>query len=358
MRIRALDSIRGLLLLQMTLDHFGKPISHYLYQCFGFFSAAEGFFFLSGFVGMLAAQSKGVKDPGQSWMRWRAFKTWRYHMATLVGLALAALFFLPAVSHFFDPLYKHPAMGSLWSALLVNTPEWLDVLPQYVIFLLLGSYVFPLFVKARRKRSVLLLWLPSLGVWLAGQFGARALLNSVFPAWVYHGDFDPFGWQFVYFTGAAVSAWWSRARADERAGNPTAVNIVKKLTPAVFAALAMCFVWSHQFIAIELPREQFVDKVSVGPLRFANFFLFMMAICWVVRKWPDLLDFRATNVMGRHSLDVYTAHIVFIYIWMSMPNSIRYHAPWNVLVPIAACVLLWALAKFREPRSVTAHRPK
>ena len=31
MRIRALDSIRGLLLLQMTLDHFGRPVSFYLY---------------------------------------------------------------------------------------------------------------------------------------------------------------------------------------------------------------------------------------------------------------------------------------------------------------------------------------
>jgi peptidoglycan/LPS O-acetylase OafA/YrhL len=113
----------------------------------------------------------------------------------------------------------------------------------------------------------------------------------------------------------------------------------------------MCFVWSHQFIAIELPRASLVDKISVGPLRFANFFLFMMAICWVVRKWPSLLDFRVTNVMGRASLDVYTAHIIFIYIWMSTPNSIRYHAPWNVIVPIVACVLLWALACLRTRKT-------
>ena len=68
------------------------------------------------------------------------------------------------------------------------------------------------------------------------------------------------------------------------------------------------------------------------------------------RRFPDLLDFRMTNTMGRHSLDVYTAQIVLVYIWMALPGSIRYHGPWNVLVPLVSCVLLWALARFREPR--------
>ena len=42
--------------------------------------------------------------------------------------------------------------------------------------------------------------------------------------------------------------------------------------------------------------------------------------------------------------------IVLVYIWMALPGSIRYHGPWNVLVPLSSCVLLWALAKLREPR--------
>ena len=93
-----------------------------------------------------------------------------------------------------------------------------------------------------------------------------------------------------------------------------------------------------------------MSKDHVGVLRFANFYAFMLVICWVVRRFPDLLDFRMTNTMGRHSLDVYTAQIVLVYIWMALPGSIRYHGPWNVLVPLSSCVLLWALAKLREPR--------
>ena len=275
----------------MTLDHFGRPISYYLYQCFGFFSAAEGFFFLSGFVGMFAATSKGVKDPGQSWMRWRAFKTWRYHIVTLVALCLAAWLFLPKVGHFFDAIYGHPVQGSLFSLLLVNTPEWLDVLPLYVLFLLLGSFVFPLFVKAGRMRTVLLLWLPSLCVWIAALFGLRDACNSIFPQWIYHGDFDPFGWQFVYFSGAATASWWRIARKSEAAGATLAVRSVKRLTPAVIVLLVFCFLWSHQFIALAQPADFWTSKVHVGPLRFANFFTFMLLICAVVRRWPALLDF-------------------------------------------------------------------
>ena len=328
----------------MTLDHFGKPISHYLYQCFGFFSAAEGFFFLSGFVGMLAATSKGVKDPKQTWMRSRAFKTWRYHMATLVVLCIAAWCFMPRVTHFFDSLYAHPVVGGVYSLVLVNTPEWLDVLPLYVIFLLAGSFVFPLFVKAARKRTVLLLWLPSFCVWVAAQFGLRDACNSIFPSWIYHGFFDPFGWQFVYFSGAATASWWRIAKSGK------AGEVVRSLTPALVVVAVFCFLWSHQFIPLGLPSEFFVSKDHVGPLRFANFFTFMLVICWIVRRFPDLLDFRMTNTMGRHSLDVYTAQIVLVYIWMALPGSIRYHGPWNVLVPLVSCVLLWALARFREPR--------
>ena len=141
---------------------------------------------------------------------------------------------------------------------------------------------------------------------------------------------------------------------DEAAGNAKAATAIRRLTPALAVALVFCFLWSHQFIAVTIPAEAFTSKIHVGPLRSANFFVFMLGICAIVRKWPSLLDFRPTNEMGRCSIDVYTAHIVLIYIWMNVPGSIRYHGPWNIIVPIAACVLLWALAKARSPRRTPA----
>ena len=327
----------------MTLDHFGKPISTYLYECFGFFSAAEGFFFLSGFVGMLAATSKQAKDPGQSWMRKRAFKIWQYHVLTLLAIAIAATTVLTNIYPLFKEMEHHLVPSILLSALLVHTPEWLDVLPLYVIFLIVGSLVFPLYARAVNPRTVYLLFLPSLALWAASQAGLRDWLNSLFPSWVHHGDFDPFAWQFIYFLGAAVATWWRLCKEHAK--------WFSAFTPVVILLLVFSFLWSHQMLPLAPPADVLIDKTHLGLLRFSNFFLFVLFVSWIVRTWPSALDFRVTNLIGRHSLDVYTAHIVFIYLWLAMPPGFRYRSPWNVIVPLVVCALLWGLSKIREPRS-------
>lgn len=348
MRIRALDSIRGLLLLQMTLDHFGKPISQYLYQCFGFFSAAEGFFFLSGFVGMYAAVSKQTKDPTQSWMRKRAGRIWIYHLSTLVLMGTLAFFLLPRIRYLFQPIYNHPLQAIPLSLSLVHTPEWMDILPLYVILMLVGSFVFPRYVKAKNKWQVFLLWLPSLGIWLAAQFGIRDIVNGIFPRWTHHGVFDPFSWQLVYFTGAAVAAWWKRT--DEKS-----TRVIQKSTLPLAVAFTFCLLWSRGALPLPMPGEALTSREHLGALRFADFFTFMMLIGAIVRKWPAALDFRFTNVIGRHSLDVYSSHIVFLLLWFSTPGNVRYASPWNIIAPAVTCLLLWLIAKLREPKVPIKH---
>lgn len=350
MRIKALDSIRGILLLQMTLDHFGEPISYYLYQCFGYFSAAEGFFFLSGFVGVLAAFSKGQKDPGQSWMRIRALKIWKYHIITLFALCLAAWGIFHSIAANFTSVTTHPVAGSALSLLLINTPDYLDVLPLYVIFLALASKIFPIMI--RNKRATFGLWLASLAIWIMAQFGLRNVINGLLPNWINHGFFDPLAWQFVYMTGGAIAICWKRNTLEGSAGLFSKPFFVKfdRFMPAIVIALAFLFLLRHQFIAISVPQDFWTSKAQVGLLRFANFMGFVALVSWIVRHFPGALDFRITNVIGRHSLDVYSAHIVLVYLWFSTPKSIQYHGPWNLIAPIAACLLLWLLAKFRKPR--------
>lgn len=343
MRIRALDSIRGLLLLQMTLDHFGKPISTYLLQCFGFFTAAEGFFFLSGFVGMLAANSKSSKDPKQIWMRKRALRIWLYHATSLALVCILALCFLPRIQWFFKPFYNHTAEALPLTATLVHTPLYFDVLPLYVFLMLIGSFTFPFFVRAKNKRQVALLWIPSLAIWICAQLNLFEFVQSMFPKWVYHGDFNPFAWQFVYFSGAAVAAWWKRTTELER-------QRISKITPYLIILLIFCFLWSHQFIPFPQPSDWSIDKQFLGPIRYANFFAFTMLVAAIVRKWPSALDFKITNTIGKHSLDVYTAHLILLFLWFSLSKEIRYSEPWNIVAPIATCILLWVIAKLREKK--------
>jgi hypothetical protein len=335
-RLRALDSIRGLLLLQMTLDHFGKPISSYLFQCFGFFSAAEGFFFLSGFVGMFAAISKREKDPSASWMRTRAFRIWKYHIISLASLVCSSILFLPALVPYFRGILQHPHTGSFLSALLIHTPTWLDVLPLYVILMLIGSFFFPRLAGG----SVYKIWLLSFLVWILAQFGIRENIHALFPKWINHGFFDLLGWQFIYFSGAAIAAWWKH----HQKAKTTPLRFVQSISYVAIFITIFLFLWSHQWISIPLPSEFWISREHLGPLRYLNFIAFALSICFIVRTRPSLLDFQFSATLGKHSLEVYTAHTILIYIWLIVPKYVHLHMPWNIIFPLFACFLLWLLA--------------
>lgn len=347
MRLRALDSIRGLLLLQMTLDHFGKPISSFLYQCFGFFSAAEGFFFLSGFVGMFAAISKAKKDPNASWMRFRALRIWKYHILSLVSLICMAIFLFPGLTPFFKSIISNPFLGSVFSLTLIHTPPWLDVLPLYVFLMLIGSYFFPLMARGR----IFPIWLLSFSVWLITQLGLRQNTHSFFPDWTYHGFFDLLSWQFIYFSGAAMGAWWKKHKLAKTVPHQK----IKFISLTAIAMTLFLFLWSRGWIPLPSPSAFWISREHLGPLRYLNFIAFALSICFIVRTRPALLDFQVTATLGKRSLEVYTAHTILIYLWFITPACVRFFAPWNVVLPLFACVLLWVLASVLEKRFSRRH---
>lgn len=344
-RIQALDSIRGLLLLQMTLDHFSGPISHALYQSFGFFSAAEGFFFLSGFVGMLAVISKTARGEDTNWMRKRAFRIWKFHISSVIFLALTAFLLLSKIAPFFKGLYAHPFSGSVLIAVLAYLPEWLDVLPLYCFLLLFGSFVVPWMTRGHLK----LAWGISFGIWTLSQGPLRESILHVFPSWMNPGFFDLFSWQFVYFSGAALSAMWKRPNSP--LASPS--KLLDHLFPIALVFCVFCFFWSHGFWGIPQPSEILISKAHVGILRFANFIAFVCIISFIVRHRPTWLDFKPCAILGRHSLEVYTAHTIFVYLWMATPNAVQYHLPYNVTAPLLCCVLLLFIAKAldKKPRA-------
>src|SRR5690348_8107463 len=77
------DSLRGVLLVLMTLTHLPTRLSVLGNQPFGFVSAAEGFVFLSAFlVGVVHAKKAGTAAMFKSlWSR--ALKVYGYHVALL-----------------------------------------------------------------------------------------------------------------------------------------------------------------------------------------------------------------------------------------------------------------------------------
>lgn len=342
-RIRALDSIRGLLLFQMILDHFSGPISKILYQCFGFFSAAEGFFFLSGFVGMLAFIGKRKRGENADWMRLRAFRIWKFHIGTVAFLVLLAFFCLPSIQHFFTGFYRHPGSGILFAGILAYTPEWLDVLPLYVFLLLFGSVFFYPMTNGRLKWVLLL----SFALWGFGQVPFRPFVLRIFPDWVYPGFFDLISWQFLYFIGAACGVVWKKGTLFS---SPS--QFLDRIFPIALIVCIACFGWKHALLGISAPPEFWISKEHVGLLRLANFLAFVGVISYVVRHRSSWLDFSFCEVVGRHSLEAYSFHVILVYLWMATPGFIQYRLPWTVLAPILCVVLVWALSKMLDGRKI------
>ena len=347
-RIQSLDSIRGILLLQMVLDHFSGPISHYIYQCFGFFSAAEGFFFLSGFVGMLAVISKTSRGENSCWMLRRASRIWIYHILSVLALALAAFFFFPKIRHFFSGLYEHPLGGSTLAATLIYTPEWLDVLPLYVILLAIGFFALPQIARGRLKQ----VWAISFLIWIFAQGPLRSTFLQFVPHWAYPGFFDFFAWQFIYFCGAAICALWKFQKSPLKTNG----QILDCIFPICITLCVFLFLWRHDALPIPQPDEFWISKEHLGLLRFINFLAFVGIISFVIRHKPLWLDFSFCRILGRHSLEIYSVHTLLIYLWMATPAAIQYRSPFNMMAPILCSLLLIGIAQFLERQNKAGYK--
>lgn len=289
---------------------------------------------------MLAATGKAKRGEGSSWMRLRAFRIWKFHVGTLLFLSTTAYFFFPRIRDFFAGLYAHPVSGSLLAGILAYTPEWLDVLPLYVFLLLLGSVAFPAIVRGHVGR----VWGISFAVWILAQFSLRNFALRPFPHWMHPGFFDFFAWQFLYFSGAAISHLWKAQK--------TPFLFSAKFQDRIFAVSAVvcafCFLWSHNLLPISPPDAFWISKEHVGALRFLNFLAFVGMISGIVRRKPGLIDFSPCRTIGRHSLEVFTAQSVCVYLWMAAPAKFQYHAPFNIIAPILCCALLFGIAKTLE----------
>lgn len=138
-RDRRIDTIRGILLAIMTIDHFGGYFRNFTYQPFGYVSAAEGFVFLSGYVCM---EAYGIKLGKKDFLKplYRGLKIYKYHIfiAVTIGLIASAI---PQYSGYWHRdlglYYKDPLEAIAFTAILLNQPTYMDILPMYSIFLVL-----------------------------------------------------------------------------------------------------------------------------------------------------------------------------------------------------------------------------
>jgi hypothetical protein len=306
-----LDLFRGIALWLIFLDHIPENVVNWFtIRNYGFSDATEIFIFISGYTAAFvygrAMRERGYLIAGARILR-RAWQIYVAHIF-LFTIFMAEIAYVAAT--FDNPLYaeemnildflKQPDVTIFQALLLKFKPVNMDVLPLYIVLLLL----FP-------PALAMLLWQPAFAL------AASALLYVLtwnfdwnlpaYPNGVWF--FNPFAWQLLFVFGA----WCALGGAKRLAP----VLQSRAILAIAIAYLAFSFVitltWYVDALGRLVPNWLSewmypIDKTNLDVLRFAHFLaLAAVTVRFVPRDWPVLKSpiLQPAIRCGQHSLEIF-----------------------------------------------------
>lgn len=362
-RDQAIDILRGIALITITINHLtgftyraglkGTPfptLSHW-----GFSSAAEIFFLLSGYlVGYvyLRADRAPRLDRFAARMFARASRLYIYN--GLLFLAVIAIcWHSPRLARLGFVQYFIDGGGLAWLsfALLYLQPYCLEILATYTAFLI----VVPLFAWALIRRPGVTMALSFILYACAYHYHWLKLPGGT-PAGDWRWNFSPASWQFLFFGAIAAGRYrlLDRLKAlflsDRRWFHAAAV---------LFAALTLLFLAQTELKSLGIDFTLWgQSKVRVGPIRI----LHALSVCWLVLGifwlWPALqkawLARRAAEI-GARSLQSFVASVVISYavgfLW------VEYAPTYNAYLALSIAGII-ALGIFARGHRLWEERPR
>lgn len=355
-----LDALRGLMLVLMTLTHLPTRYSDPFGQPFGYVSAAEGFVMLSAYMaGMVYTmrQQKHGDVAMQDAFLARAWKIYLCQAALLLfAFALVGIAGLEArhdaVKNLLTFYREEPVAAVFGAAMLLYNPPLLDILPMYIVFMLISPV---LLLHGMRQGWFVVLGL-SLLIWFGAQFGMTRVVHHLAVTGLglpvpfdQVGAFDIFGWQLLWVLGL----WLGSTQALHRDGPPTRFPRWMVIVAGAWAFL--WFVWRHAvgqtpFTAGIGHTELNVlfDKWRLAPLRLLDFLSLVLLTVhfggWLKRKLPRV---PFLELLGSASLPVFCAHLVLVLLLLAWFGEIDPHRPLAVdtLILIGSFAVLWGVAR-------------
>jgi hypothetical protein len=356
-RLWELDAVRGLMLVLMLSTHlptnFGIPTS----EPFGFVSAAEGFVMLSGYVAGLVYTRRYLRDGIAAMQRAflrRAVVVYACQAASLLflftiiaglGLSLPR----PSVQHLMWFYLQQPLTG-LWSSLLlIYNPPLLDILPVYIMFMLVSPWILAYGLR-HGWRAIMVI---SGTLWFATQFGLSRILyqglvdlTGLSVPFSETGAFETFGWQLLWVFGMWLGSTHARVPPEQRKPFPPALVVGAGVVAGSF------FIWRHIMGLSPFPEGNPInvlfDKWHLGPLRLLDFFsLVLLAMYfggWLKAHLPRM---RWLETMGKASLSVFCAHLVIVLLMLCVLGEPTPDRPLWVDLALygASIVVLYGVAR-------------
>lgn len=342
-RIVELDILRGFLLLWMTLTHLPTKASIVSNQTFGFVSGAEGFIFLAAFMIGQLEQRAEQKDGQLATVRDLSKRTLRVYLYHCALLAIAFTFFAGiavsfhrlALENLLSYYIDRPRQAIIAGALLEYRPSLLDILPMYIVFMML--------TPVARKIAHCGGWDPviyaSFTVWAAAQFGLRA--------WVYRhvnlfglsvpenstGAFDTYAWQFLWMVGLALGSIYADSvsapiNAD---GSKAETRLPKWLTTLSVGVTAVFFLLRYSPTDHWMDPNVYgwlIDKWHLGPARLINFAALTIVLVRFGTRIAALPFMAPLAALGQASLEVFCVHVVCAIGGNALSKDANPNLPW------------------------------
>ncbi|MCO6416622.1 OpgC domain-containing protein [Siccirubricoccus sp. KC 17139] len=348
------DLFRGLALFCIFIDHVpGNWLGLLTLRNIALCDATEAFVLLAGYAAGLAygaeLDRRGYSFAAASLVR-RIGTLYVAHIflfvvfTAQVGFSAAAL----DTTAYLDELHldvfaEQPYLALLQALLLRFQPAFLDILPLYIVLLLLLVPMLPLL-----RAPPLLLGLS------AGLYLAVRLADVNLPSWTGGGwFFNPLAWQFLFFFGCALG--YVPRRPDGRRGR----RLTLPFHPALASGAALILLLGGLASLISqaeaeamalLPEHvaevlSAVDKTGLHPLRLLSILALTYLVAHLVpvgAAWVRSAPLLPFVLMGQHGLPVFCTGIFLSFLGrLALELSDRW--PMQLGVNLAGILVLTAV---------------
>jgi hypothetical protein len=326
------------MLVVMAIDHMSSfKLSHSLYESYGFLSAAEGFFFLSGFVYGMVYQ-KYLDNTSVVWKKSlnRAKTLYFYHIGIMLFYVAESLILKQLTGsdiEFVRKIVEQPFNYGLKYIFLVYQPGWFNILPLYILFLVIAPFELILI----KNQKVWLVFIVSILFWLVHQFkflpGIENNLEQVLN--IKLSSFNVFAWQIIFTAG--IYFGFMKGRGKKLFSYRNYLVIISGILVVLLIFL------KHSYKALNwdfLSTAGLISRDNLGIIRLINFSVFVFFLAAITRKiQPKHRNY--LSFLGQYSLDVYVFHIILITHYNNIFNTLFYNSILHYLIPM---VLIWCIS--------------
>jgi hypothetical protein len=349
-----LDFFRGLALLIIFVSHLpGNWLARYKPGAFGFSDSADIFVFVSGCAAAMAFTRMFRRAGffiGTARIVKRVSELYACNLGLffiIAALCVAGNRYLDTGVNYIDLLnltffFQHTPDALLALYALRWVPNYFDILTMYMVVLAMLPLVM-LLARWHVASAVL----GSIALYLA-----VPLIKLELPAEVAFDRpwfFNPFAWQFLFYTGFFLGAGWIKPPPVCRGLTIACAAFVLASIPLSHFPTYSSFHWLD---SLRGHLQPFVDKTNLGILRWVHF-LCLAYLAVAVLKGRDHVLHRkfATPLVttGQQALPVFLTGTAMSFmggmaldVWgRSIPKTILVNAIGIVLLFLAATVVAW-----------------